>query len=156
MEGLRTICWFCHGAPHSSVATSVLVCSRTSSSSPGVIWVPQPSSPQAQKEIPDTSHSAFSLVLLGDNRGTEFPAEILPGEDEAGGGVTPEDRLQEAHRGAGRGVREGTCCGVLTQSQGWDSDGPWQGGAGTRGAHRTAEGGSKACPGEVLWSLGHK
>lgn len=36
------------------------------------------------------------------------------------------------------------------------SDGPWQGGAGTRGEHRTAEGGSKACPGEVLGSLGHK
>lgn len=91
---------------------------HASSSSPGVICVPQLSSPWAQKEMPDTSYSAFSLVLLGDNSGTEFPAEILPGQDEAGGGVTLENRLQEAHPGAGRGVREGTYYGVLTQSQG--------------------------------------
>lgn len=54
------------------------------------------------------SHAASSLAVLGDNPGTEIAGEGLPGEDEAGGGVALEHRLQEAHPGAEMGVREGT------------------------------------------------
>lgn len=41
------------------------------------------------------------LPALGDDREAELPAEILPGENEAGGGVYLESGLQETLTGAG-------------------------------------------------------
>lgn len=78
----------------------------------GLLGCHSPAAPLLRKK----SHPASSLAALGDNPGTEFPAEVLPGEDEACGGVTLEHRLQETHPGAGRGGREGICwpkAGVL-------------------------------------------
>lgn len=62
MEGLRTI-WFCMlvlpWCPTGATSVPGVLGDHVSFFSPGVIWVPQPSSPRALKEIPDTSHSAF-------------------------------------------------------------------------------------------------
>uniref|UniRef100_A0A8C5IDI6 CCD69 protein n=1 Tax=Junco hyemalis TaxID=40217 RepID=A0A8C5IDI6_JUNHY len=81
--GLRTICWFCHDAPHGHL-------------SPWCAWglhqLLQPwcyLGTTAQKATPDTSHSAFSLVLLGENSGTEFPGCAMGSKPVLGGVELP-------------------------------------------------------------------
>lgn len=107
--GLEDHLLFSHGSPSFLVATSIpdVPGDLAGSSSPGVIRVAV--AQQCPCSGRDTSHPASSPAALGDDPGAEFPVEVLPGEDEAGGGVALEHRLQEAHPGAGKGVREGTC-----------------------------------------------
>lgn len=72
----------------------------------GPPWGPQcatqpwcyPGAPAGEK-IP--AAFCFFPRCPGDHRRTEIPAAVFPGQDEEGGGITAEQGLQEAHRGAG-------------------------------------------------------